>query len=254
MKRQLLSTLLILTLSAPLFAQSTDEINQMLETAQRLMDETKESEALSTYMEVLDHDPENYKALWNGGLLNCVIGFRYDDEDTQKEYFTKALKLAQKGVDLYPDSVDPRYVVAVAKGRLADVVGTRERIRLSHEIEESVRKALEIDPDHAPSLHLYGVWNSEVANLSRGERFAARFISRGLPNGSNEKAEKLLKKAVEQDPDNILIRLDLARHYIRIDEESSAISWLEELLEMEPATKDDPDYIATARELLEDLR
>lgn len=254
MKILQLSAILIFALSVSLFAQSTDEINQMLKTAQRLMDKTKESEALDTYMEVLKHDPENYEALWNAGLLNSAIGYRYDDENIQKEHFNQAIKLAQKGVDLYPDSVAPRYVVAVAKGRLSNVVGTRKRIRLSHEIEESVRKALELNPKHSPSLHLYGVWNSEVANLSRGERFAARFISRGLPNGSNEKAEELLKKAVEQEPDNILVRLDLARHYIRIGENDRAVPWLQDLADMEPATKDGPDYLDTARKLLEDLR
>lgn len=253
MKVLQLTAILILVLSVPLLAQNNCDIDQMLETAERLMDETKEAESLDKYMDILKCDPENYKALWNASLLHSTTGFRYDDEETRKEYFTEALKLAQQGVDLYPDSADPRYVVAVAKGRLADVVSTRERIRLSHQIEESVRKALEFSPEHAPSLHLYGVWNSEVANLSRAERFAARFISRGLPEGTNEKAEELLKKAIEQDPDNILIRLDLARHYIRIGDGDRAVPYLEDLLEMEPATKDDPDYLEEARELLEGL-
>ncbi len=216
----------------------------------------EEEEALETYLSVLDADSENYEALWNASLLYATVGFRLDDEDSQKEYFEKAKELAEKSLELYPDRGHPYYVMAVAKGRMADVVGVNRRIELGHEIEEYVANALERMPEHAPSWHLYGVWQSEVANVSRAERMAARFLSGGLPDGSDEKAEEYLKKAIELNPESIIIRLDLARHFECSGQDDRAINALIEMLELDLPiqTKDDPDFLDDARALLDDLR
>ncbi len=239
-----------------MYAQSGLEPGELLEEAEKLMNEMKEEEALETYLSVLDADSENYEALWNASLLYASIGFRLDDEDSQKEYYEKAEELAEKSLELYPYRGHPYYVMAVAKGRMADIAGVNRRIELGHEIEEYVEKALERMPEHAPSWHLYGVWQSEVANVSRAERMAARFISGGLPDGSDEKAEEYLKKAIELDPESIIIRLDLARHFERSGQDDMAIAVLEELIDLglEPQTKDDPGHLEDARELLNDLR
>lgn len=138
---------------------------------------------------------------------------------------------------------------------MTDLVGTRKRIISAHDIRDSVEKAVELDPNYAPAWHLYGVWHSEVANVGRAERWAARFISRGIPGGAtNETAEEYLHKAINLDPDNILIRLDLARHYVRTDENEKAIPMLENILEMKPEVKDDPRHLEEAEELLSDLQ
>ncbi len=253
LKKFLLLPLLIFSFTLAANSEALNDAAEIVKKANELKDDAKEEEALELYLEALDLDSENYDALWNASLLHASIGFRFDDEDRQKEYFETARDFAEKAIEAHPDSGHPYYVLSVAKGRLADVVGTQERIRLSHEIEDAVKKSIDIMPDYAPSWHLYGVWQSEVANLSRGERFAARFISRGLPEGSNEKAEEYLKNAEELDPESILIKLDLARHYIRVGEDEKAVPWLEKVLEMEPTMYDDPEHIEEAEKLLSEL-
>ncbi len=229
-------------------------VETMLEKAEQLMDEKDELAALEAYLDVLEEDPENYDALWNASLLHSSIGYRYENKNTRKEYYERAQYLAQKALDFHEDRVHPYYVMAVAKGRMADLVGVRKRIVLAHSIEDYVIKALDIMPDHAPSWHLYGVWQSEVANVRRAERIAARFISSGLPDGSNDKAEEYLKKAMEIDPESILIRLDLARHFIKTGREERAIPILEDLLALEPNVKDDTKHLQDAKKYLADLR
>jgi len=232
------------------------DIHNLLKKAAEQMEQMDEDGALETYLKILDLDPQQYDALWNASLLYATIGFRFDNNNRKKDHFERAVELAEKSVEIHPNKVHPYYVMAVAKGRMTNVVGTRNRIRLAHSVEENVKKALEIMPDHAPSWHLYGVWHSEVANVGRAERLAARFISRGLPDASVQKAEEYLLNAKELDPENILIRLDLARHYQRIGQRSKAIDELEELLSLglEPQTKDDPDHLEDARKLLNRLR
>lgn len=253
LKHLFILPVLLLTGLAVHYADLNDA-NELVKQANELKENAKEEEALELYLEALNHDTENYDALWNASFLHSTIGFRFDNEDRQKDYFEYAVEFAEKAIESYPDSAHPYYAMAVAKGRMADVVGTRTRISLAHEVEENVKKAIDIKPDHAPSWHLYGVWQSEVANVSRAERTAARFISRGLPDGSNETAVEYLEKAMELDPENLLIPMDMARHYLRIGEDDEAIPWLEKVIEMEPLTMDDPDHQKEAEELLAELR
>ena len=253
LKKILILPLLILSFSFHAYSAVINDADKLVKKANELKEATKEEDALELYLEALDHDSDNYDALWNTSLLHSTIGFRIESKNQRKEYFEKAKNFAERAIEAYPDSVKPYYTMAVAKGRLSNVVGTRTRIQLAHEIEENVQKAIDIKPDHAPSWHLYGVWQSEVANISRGERLAARFISRGLPDGSNQTAMEYLNKALELDPESIIIQMDIARHYLRIGEDEKAIPWLQKVLEMEPKTMDDPDYQIEAKEFLSDL-
>lgn len=227
--------------------QVTD-INDLIMKAEEHMALMNEDEALETYLQILELDPVQYQALWNASLLYASVGYRYEDDHMKKMYFERAVEHAEKAVQAHPDRGHPYYVMAVAKGRMTDIANMRSRIRLAYTVEENVKKSLEIMPDYAPSWHLYGVWHSEVANVGRAERLAARFISRGLPEGSNQKAEKYLKKAAELDPESILIRLDLARHFIRSGQKSNAVNTLEQLFESDPQprTKDDSDHLKEA--------
>ncbi|MCC5907899.1 MAG: hypothetical protein JJU13_16925 [Balneolaceae bacterium] len=257
MKSYFLFSLLILFSALPVIAQTTSEaVDELLLKAEMQMDELDESGALESYLEVLEIDPENYEALWNASLLHSTIGFRFDSENEQKAFFKRAMEYADKGLKYHPEKGDPYYVMAVAKGRMANLVRVRKRIELGHEIEEYVVKALDRMPEHAPSWHLYGVWQSEVANVTRAERMAARFISRGLPDASDEKAEEYLKKALEFDPESIITRLDLARHFERSGQNDRTKALLEELLELDlpVKTKDDPDHLEDAHKMLSDLR
>lgn len=255
----MLKILLVFLASATLTATpdttSNGDISELLQEAEERFEQKDEQAALDIYLEILDREPEHFEALWNASLNYSRIGFRFDDEDRQKAYFENAIELAEKSVELYPDEGKSHYVKAVAVGRMADVVGTRERISSAHDIRDSAEKAIELDPDYAPAWHLYGVWHSEVSNVGRVERTAARFISEGIPDGaSNETAEEYMSKAIELNPDHVLFRLDLARHYLRSGQDEKAIPVLEKILEMEPDLKDDPEHLEEAEKLLADLQ
>ncbi|MCC5913158.1 MAG: hypothetical protein JJU46_02175 [Balneolaceae bacterium] len=231
-----------------------DEIDELLEEAEELQDNLKEEEALELYHEILELDEEHYEALWNASLLTTRKYYRVEDEDDQKEGYAKALEIAEKAVDLHSDEGHSHYVYAVAKGRLYDLKGTRDMIEASHEIEERIEKAADLIPDYAPVWHLWGVWHSDIADANRAERAAARMVSDGLPDDAEEdKAEEYLKKAIDMMPESILFRVDLAKHYMSVDEEVKAKEVLEEAASMEPEMMDDDDKKEEAKELLEEL-
>jgi len=251
----LITVILLLFIPVTVFGGELPDPDKMLKEAEELFDEGKEEEALEIYLEVLDEEPENYEALWNASLIYSRLGYMLgdDEEDKQEEYYDKAIELAETAIEEHGDEGHSYYVMAVAKGRWSELQGNKTRVETSHEIKENIEKAADMIPDYAPLWHLYGVFHSDVANISGGEKFAANLISKGVPDASNEKAEEYLKKAIDMMPESILFRLDLAKHYLKVDDEESAKKVLEEVSDMEVELPNEEPLKEEAEELLEDL-
>lgn len=243
--------------SAVVYSQNTgspdSEISRQLEVADDLHMSGEEQESLEIYEEVLAEDSDNITALWNSSVLHAKIGYRKDSEEEMRPHFKTALDLAEKAVNSHPDNGYAYYAMAVAMGRMTEVMGPGDKIDASREVKENVEKAANLIPDFAPVWHLYGVWHSDVANMSGALKAAAGLFTSGIPDASNEKAEEYLRKAISMDEDNILFRLDLAKHYLKVDQPDKAKPLLEEILTIEPQMKDDPGYINEAKEILEEI-
>ncbi len=251
----LLLTAVITLLAVESVSAQESDIDSMLDEASELVESADESGAMEVFKEVLEIDPQNSEAIWNVSVLYAQRGNRADNEDAQQDYFSTADEWAEKCLEYHPDSAACHFSKAVAIGRKAQNAGTRDRIRMSEEIKEHADRAVDLDPDFFRAWHLLGVWHTEVANLNWAERTAARAIFGGLPEGaSNEKAEEAFQKAMEMNPNSILIHLDFAIYYEEVGEDEKAIELLEKLLEFEPKLKDDEDLKERARELLADLQ
>jgi Tfp pilus assembly protein PilF len=89
--------------------------------------------------------------------------------------------------------------------------------------------------------------------MSGAVKAAAGLFTSGVPDASNQKAEEYLDKAISMDEDNILFHLDFAKHYMKVDQPEKAKPLLEKILTLEPQMKDDPKYVAEAKEMLSDI-
>ena len=233
---------------------SDNDVEELVERAEEKVENHEEEKALELYQKVLEKDSEHYEALWNTSLLTSRKYHRKDDEDAKFEGYNRALEMAEKTVDLYPDKGHSHYVYAVALGRYNELEGTRDMIEASHDIKEHIEKASELIPDYAPVWHLYGVWHSDIATASSAEEMAAGLVSEGLPDDADEdKAEEYLKKSIEMMPESILFRLDLAKHYIEIDKKEEALEVLNEAASMEPEMMGDAENKEEAKELLNEI-
>lgn len=232
---------------------SDQSISDQLDTAKELHMSGDEEQSLATYKEVLEKDADNIEALWNASILHAKIGHRLESESDMREQYEIAKDLADRAVENHPDNGYAYYARAVAIGRMTVLMKRGDKIDASRKVKESIDKASELIPDFAPVWHMYGVWHSDVANMSGVAKFAAGLFSGGIPDASNEKAEEYLEKAISMDEDNILFHIDLAKHYLEVDKESRARTLLEEIADMDPQMKDDPDYKEEAKNLLSDL-
>ena len=250
-KTTLLLSVLIFYISGIALAavESGTAIEEQLETAYELHMSGNEQASLNIYTDVLSKDDDNLEALWNASILHSKKGYRATSDEIAESEYEKALNLAKRAVELYPESGHAYYSLAVGIGRMSLLEGPANKVRASRDIKENIEKAIERVPNFAPVWHLYGVWHSDIANLS-GTIKAAATLFGGIPDASNEKAEEYLSKAITLDSDNILFRLDFAKHYRKVGQPEKARELLEAILATEPQMKDDPTYIQEAEEML----
>ncbi|HKK89651.1 MAG TPA: tetratricopeptide repeat protein [Saprospiraceae bacterium] len=246
---------MILMMPMNSLAQSESKVDSLQAIAEEKFNEGDEKESLDFYQEILSRNSTHYDALWNASLINSRLGYQLDDDEKSKqlEFYNEALDLADQSIEHHGNKGHSYYVKAVALGRWSELQDNDTRIKTSHKIKKNVEKAAEMIPEYAPVWHLYGVFHSDVANISGAEKFAANLISEGIPEGSNEKAEEYLKKAIGMMPESILFRLDLAKHYLKVDDEESAREVLDEISEMEVTLPNEGQLKDEAANILKDL-
>lgn len=248
------SIIFAVSMAVNLFTDPDEIISDKLKKAAELVESADEAGAIELYEEVLEENPEQVDALWNTSVLYAQRGYRLNKESEQESNYKTAERYADRCLEAHPKQAPCHFAKALAVGRLADIVGTRDRIRKSKVVRDHTNEAIKLNPEFSRSWHLLGVWHSEVANLGRKEIFAARTFFGGLPKGaSNKKAEEAFQKALEMNPENILIHLDFARHFKRTGETEKAIELLSKIQTIEPKYKDDPNHIARAQKILQDL-
>lgn len=244
-------TLFLIALSAN--TDPNQNVTEKLQKAAELVESTDEAGAIQLYKEVLEENSEQIVALWNISVLYSQKGYRLEEESEQESNYQIADEYANRCLEAHPEEAPCHFAKALAIGRMSEITGNRDRIRKSKVVKNHVDKAVELDPEFTRAWHLMGVWHSEVSNLSRGEKFAARTFMGGLPRASNEKAEEAFQNALEMRPGSILIHLDYARHFKRTGEKDRAIEQLKSIEDLEPMYKDDPDHKEEARNMLQDL-
>ena len=243
--------MILLLIAGPASAQM---MTGDLSKANKLFAKGEEEKALDKYLEVLDISPTNYEALCQVSLLYARIGNRKDDDDTKKEYFNNAKDYAKRALNVDSNDAESNYVMSVAMGRMALIVGPRARVKASKDIRKYAQRALKYEPKHAGAWYVMGRWHYKVANLNFAERSAANLLFGGTPAGaSNQKAIECFEKAVKYRPDYMLNPFELAETHRKLGNYDKAKTYYKKVVEMEPETPDDPGMQKEARDHLEDL-
>jgi hypothetical protein len=122
---------------------------------------------------------------------------------------------AEAAIRLRPEDAEGHFALARALGRRALSVGSKERIQYSKIIRAEALAALKADSSHPGALHVLGMWNAEVTRVNGLARvFARTFLGADIFSvASWDEAQRLLEASVQQDPNRIIHRLDLAGIY-----------------------------------------
>jgi len=161
-----------------------------------------------------------------------------------------ALDYAKRALSLDPSSAKAHLCVAVCYGKLADFADNRTKIEYARVIKDEAVKSLSLDPTDDYAYHVLGRWNYSVANLNPFVKWLARISYGGLPDASNEEAEKYYKKAAEIAPWRIMHHNELARVYVALGKSDLARKEWQTVLDLPVASKEDEAAKQAAREAL----
>lgn len=151
--------------------------------------------------------------------------------------YKNARDLALEAVALDSSNADAHFVVFATEGRLQLMKGAVPNPISLYKVQGRLDQVLDLDPQHAGGLTAKGG------------------LYRQLPwalGGNLEKAEAYLKRAIEQDPDAIGARIELAATYRDMGHLERCVPLLDEAIAL-AEQQGKPHRVAEARQVLESL-
>jgi tetratricopeptide (TPR) repeat protein len=122
------------------------------------------------------------------------------DNEKRIEAYEEAARVAQHALELKEADAEAHFVYAAALGKAAELRGVTASLLSLEEMRLHVTRALELQKDHVPSIHMAGMMLEELP----------RFLG-----GNPEAALDYLERAVTLDPTYTHARLDLAKMYLK---------------------------------------
>ena len=138
-------------------------------------------------------------------------------------------------------------------GRLALAGPTKEKIAAVKAIKENAERALQLNPGHGRAWHVLGKWHYEVSGLNVMERTAVKVFYGGFPPASTQQSIRAYEKAHSLEPAFALNHLELAKAYLRNNQDEKARTLLQQLASLPTRTGDDNRVKAEGRDLLRSL-
>ena len=147
-------------------------------------------------------------------------------------------RIAKRAMELQNDNAEAHYLYAANVGSAAQLKGMMASALTIQDLKYHVKRALELEKDHAPSLHMMGMMCEELPWVMGGDSRAALGY---------------LQRAVGVDPSYIHARLDLAKAYLKRNDVASARLELHIILNKSHTPVGQSRHKTEARSLLDSL-
>lgn len=211
--------------------------------------------ALRHYEEAIKVDPRSYEALWKATREAVDVGLYTDDEQERNRLYSAAELYARRAVEANPADAEGHFNLARALGRKALSLGKRDQVKYAGDVRTHALEALKLDPRSAGALHVMGMWNYNVMQLSGMTRFFAKqFLGGKVFDSANwDDAQRYMEESVKYDPNVLVHHLDLARVYAARDDKDRARAQYELTIKGTPTEYNDKRFQAEAAEELRKL-
>jgi tetratricopeptide (TPR) repeat protein len=160
----------------------------------------------------------------------------------RRDAYEEGAKCARRAIELREQNADAHYLYAANLGSAAQLKGMMASALAMQDLKHHVARALGLNPNHAPALHMMGMMLEELP---------------WFLGGDVEGALSYLRRAVAADPGYSHARLDLAKAYIKRKDPSTARRELETILQQplpSDASVSDRRHREEALQLLDSLR
>ena len=232
-------------------AESPEDLVAKGDTFDRKLQAT---EALEYYLPAERLQPTNVH------VLVCIARqYRYllADAATREEKLRLgriALEYSQRAAALAPGNAEAQLAIAISYGKILPFLGTKEQIKASGYIKDSVDRTLELDPQNDLAWHILGRWHRTLSDVSAVKRGVASLIYGKLPQTTAEDAVKCFEKALEINPRRLIHYVELGRTYAQIGKTDEARRLIEKGLAMPNLEKDDLETKRRGQETLAKLQ
>ncbi len=223
---RLITSLVLIMLLSPLtlFAGT---VENLLRQGDQLLGAFNNSAALRKYEEALRISPDHFEALLrlsrtNMDIADVIRAKQGNDAPDAEKYYSTALSYAERMLEKYPDRAESYFFMSAATGNMALYKGGKEKVKIGRDVEMYAKKAIEINPSYALSYCVLGIFYREVAHLNWFLKAFANTFFGGLPSGTNEDSERLLRKAIALDPSLMIAYYELGKTCEVMDREDEA--------------------------------
>jgi tetratricopeptide (TPR) repeat protein len=221
-----------------------------LQKEAEILEPGSEERAFLKYQEILKIQPANIAALCKSSELCSSIGRRQPAKEQKLSYFKAAQKFAGQALAINPKSSEANFVMSIAMGRMAIVLGGKEKIAAVDQIKKYAELSIKCDPNNYKPYHVLARWHYEVSDLSGFERAFAKLFYGGVPPASLKEAIYNYEKCRSLVPDLKVNYLELAKCYHRNDEKQKANDMLNKAISLPDKIQDDKRVSVDAKELL----
>ena len=213
--RRLLGAVAVLTLAALPSRATAQSAAEHVVLGDRSHAAMNAPAALKHYEEAMKADPKSYEALWKATREAVDVGEFTENETDRNRLYSEAELYARRAVEANPGDADGHFHLARALGRKALSLGKRDRVKYAGDIRMHALEALKLNPRHPGALHVMGMWNYNVMQLSGMTRFFAKqFLGGKVFDSANwDDAQKYMEESVQVEPARLIHHLDLARVY-----------------------------------------
>jgi len=252
-----MKTVLLLAFSfftTHLFAQQ-EQLQILLKEADNFDKQVKEKDAYDKYLEVLEADPRNYKALFRLTELNAAFGSRQVKDAEKLPYFQSAIDFAGRAYSVDSTNADSYYLLSLTAWKMSIVEEkNKEQVEYLRKWKEYADKAIALNSTHAKALFLLGKWNFDMSKASLLKKAAAKTIYGGMSKWDIETAIKLFEKSKTADTYFVQNYFELAKAYEYNNQPTQQIETLNKLVKLPVRTGDDAGWKAEAKKMLEQMK
>eukprot|EP00164_Ancoracysta_twista_P001003 GFYU01001309.1.p1 GENE.GFYU01001309.1~~GFYU01001309.1.p1 ORF type:complete len:310 (+),score=89.45 GFYU01001309.1:42-971(+) len=229
---------------------ATNELDEVIDQAEALY----KSGDHDAVIKLLDGRSE-CECLWRNARAHYEVANAQGDKKVKHELMNKAWDLVQRAVALDEKSFGAQKWSGIILNSIGAMEGTKKKLQNAFLIKEFFEKAAQNNPSDATSRHLVGIWCYEVASITWVERKLAATLFADPPESTYAEALEHLLKAESITPDFwVKNTLYIGLAYHKLGNDAEAKKWLEKAAGMTVHTKENQEFVKTAKEKLAKLK
>jgi len=199
-------------------------------------------DAAAIWQRRLQRDGADFESAWKLARARYWIG-THAPEEAREDVLERGVRAGEHAVRLRPDRPEGHFWLAATMAALAESGGLLSGLRYRGRIKGELERVLAIDP----------AWQQGSADRALGRWY---FKVPGLFGGSNEQAERHLRRSLEYKPDSTASLVFLAEVLIDEGRDEEAATLLRRALRAPVAPEwapEDREFKAQARRMLDDI-